>query len=328
MSTKLKNIMQNKKKSSLFINKNVVIAKNKNILINKQVISSFLDGIPSLSDKALPNPSVGRKIDEVWDNTNKKHKLIISGLNIQFKDRLISKLILSMDVDISIVIDKKILKNINNKPDQKLLLSNKRKRGRDPECDEFSKLISKGRLKVSRLSKNNNDEKIIISKSVFQAPSNGLDEIPGLCTVCENYNIIINKSTLKLKMDKKWNFLKKNFKNKSTLAYEKLFYSVGDKNKNKNGLTSIDDKISNNFSNMNICNDEEEAKKINIDLIRNPEVTNCNFGGPLEGEDLLLNYNFKLKQGRQTSIEIFKKDYNKLNSQMFLNDTIIYFYLK
>lgn len=45
-------------------------------------------------------------------------------------------------------------------------------------------------------------------------------------------------------------------------------------------------------------------------------------------DELIINYNFKVRQGRLRSIEIFRRDYRTLEETNYLNDTIVYFYLK
>jgi len=79
-------------------------------------------------------------------------------------------------------------------------------------------------------------------------------------------------------------------------------------NNNKNELT--------NETNANNEQTENDVIKENMNI------------KSLLNDDVITSYTFKLKQGRQNSIQIYIEDYKTLDESVYLNDKIIMFYLK
>lgn len=86
--------------------------------------------------------------------------------------------------------------------------------------------------------------------------------------------------------------------------------------------------LQNVLHSLNLINNKKQTKDkhknnhvdLNDEIVSN--ILNIENDGPM------LIYNFKIKQGRQTSMELYKNDFLKLDPATYLNDTIIMFFLK
>ncbi len=291
-----------------------------------------------------------KKVIENWDNNLKNFILTIQNTFFFYKNKIIKDLeLLINDRDEEILKKQRIVINKNDISYEKIingekLISNKRKRDYAVQDVKYNQekneltpeaKVEENRLKISQIIYNHIDQTKLSSK----------------IEVDENYNkLCIDKKLLNIEIFKKIN----------PVHYQNHSISLNSDNSMKNFIAPqiITERSiynnSNNFTNLKMMgmqilidglssiylkNQNEIPPTIDLEIegklkpensqnciLPNEETMQVNISKADEG--LRLSYNYKINQGRQSSIQIYEEDYETLNEGAYLNDKIIMFYLK